>query len=419
MNLSQKFSVNFWLNKRKVNSHGLVPIWARITIDGRRTEVSALKQVTPSHWDTVNNCVSNICPDAKAINKHLVLVEAEITKHYHILATTQEYVTSEDVKNSYKGIKPERKTLLEIFEQYLTHLKDKVEAGDIKQRRYDRFKVNRGKCIAFLKHKMKKADILIDEAKLNFITEFQQYLRTIEKIGHNTAMKYAKDLKQVMKYAVTLEYVPSNKFADFKCTYKRTKREFLDDEELHRMYEKPMPVARLEEVRDCYIFSCYTGYAYSDAEALGPEHVAIGIDGRKWIIRDRQKTDTVENIPLLPIPLKIVEKYKNHPYCKTHGKLLPLNSNQRYNGYLKEVADLCSIKKKLTTHTARHTFATTVCLTNDVPMVTTMELLGHTDIRTTQIYGKIVQKKISKDMELLRSKMTNESKSITQISTQL
>ncbi|NOS92650.1 MAG: site-specific integrase [Cyclobacteriaceae bacterium] len=417
MNLNQKFKVNFWLNKRKINSEGLVPIWARITIDGRRAEVSTMKRILQEQWDEENNCVIKSCSNFKDINKHLVLVEAEITKHYHAVAATQDYITPNEVKNSYKGIRPERKTLLDVFDQFLIHQSDRKEAGDIKQKRYDRLKILKGKCISFLKLKMKTTDILIEDAKLSFITEFQQYLRTVEKIGHNTAMKYAKDLKQVMRYAVTLEYVPSNKFADFKCSYKRTKREFLDGEELQRMYEKEMPVARLEEVRDCYIFSCYTGYGYCDAEALRHDHIVVGIDGRKWIIRDRQKTDTVENIPLLPIPLEIIGKYKNHPYCKANGKLLPINSNQRYNGYLKEVADLCGIKKKLTTHTARHTFATTVCLTNDVPMETTMELLGHTDIRTTQIYGKIVQKKISKDMEVLRAKMASHSAQVELIST--
>jgi integrase len=138
---------------------------------------------------------------------------------------------------------------------------------------------------------------------------------------------------------------------------------------------------------------------------LTPDNISVGIDGEKWIIRDRKKTDTTENVPLLPIPLQIIEKYKKHEYCKSHDKLLPMNSNQRYNAYLKEVADLCGIKKRLTTHTARHTFATTVLLLNDVPMETAMELLGHTDIRTTQIYGKIVQKKISTDMTKLKRKL--------------
>ena len=143
---------------------------------------------------------------------------------------------------------------------------------------------------------------------------------------------------------------------------------------------------------------------------MTPEDIAIGIDGEKWIIRNRIKTDTTENVPLLPIPLEIIEKYRKQDYCKVNNRLLPMNSNQRYNAYLKEIADLCGIKKTLTTHTARHTFATTVLLLNDVPMETAMELLGHTDIRTTQIYGKIVQKKVSNDMRKLKDKLSTPKK---------
>jgi integrase len=247
---------------------------------------------------------------------------------------------------------------------------------------------------------------VLEEVRMNFIVEFEHYMRKQDKMGHNTAMKYAKDLKQIMKYGVMLEYIPSSPFEMFQCTYKKTKREFLDQEELDTLYQKEFVMTRLEEVRDCYLFSCYTGYAYSDAEALTWDDVAIGIDGEKWIIRNRKKTDTTENVPLLPIPQEIIAKYKNHPFCKAHNKLLPMNSNQRYNAYLKEVTVLCGIKKNLTTHTARHTFATTVLLLNDVPMETAMELLGHTDIRTTQIYGKIVQKKISNDMKKLKDKLS-------------
>jgi integrase len=406
MNLQQTFSILFWLNKSKANKEGLIPIWVRITVDGKRTECSVKKQIRLEHWDNENNKAQNGSPNAKAINQHLVLVEAEITKHYNVLLTSQDQVTSEDVKNSFKGIKKDKKTFLQIFDQYLQNLSEKKEVGEISEGRYIRFEILKDKCAAFIKEKLKRHDVLLEDAKLSFVTEFEHYLRTSQKIGHNTAMKYAKDLKQVMKYAVTLEYVPTNHFANFKCSYKKVKREYLDQTELDLMYHKEFSIDRLAEVRDCYIFSCYTGYAYGDAEALSPDDIAIGIDGNKWIIRERKKTDTTENIPLLPIPLEIIERYKSHPYCKTHNKLLPMNSNQRYNAYMKEIADLCGIKKKLTTHTARHTFATTVLLTNDVPMETAMELLGHTDIRTTQIYGKIVQKKISKDMNKLRMELS-------------
>lgn len=404
MKFNQTFSILFRLNYSKKNNKGLVPIWVRITIDGRRAECSVQRQVLPQNWD-VDKARAIGSPDANSINDYLLMVQAEITRHYNILLSTKDFVTAEDVRNNYKGVKEVKKTFLELFKQFNQQMTERLEVSDLSEGRHKRFDILLGKCTDFIKHKFKRSDIMLEEVKLNFVVEFEHYLRTVKKIGHNTAMKYAKDLKQVMKYAVMLEYIPSNPFEHFQCSYKKVKREFLDQQELDLLYQKEFSIQRLEEVRDCYVFSCYTGYAYSDAEALAPSDVAIGIDGSKWIIRDRKKTDTTENVPLLPVPLEIIEKYKNHPYCKVNNRLLPMNSNQRYNAYLKEIADLCKIKKTLTTHTARHTFATTVLLCNDVPMETAMELLGHTDIRTTQIYGKIVQKKISSDMQSLKQKL--------------
>jgi integrase len=405
MNLNQTFAILFWLKKTKMNKQGLAPIWVRITVDGARAEFSTQKQIYPRFWDAENNLALKEFSEAKATNDFLTLVKADILRHYNMLISTKEVVTAVDVKNSYKGIKEIKKTFLQLFRQYNQHLSERKEIDDLSEGRYKRFEILYGKCEAFVKYKFGRSDILLEDLKLNFVVEFEHYLRTVQKIGHNTSMKYAKDLKQVMKYGVMLEYIPSNPFELFQCSYKKVKREFLDQEELDLLYKKEFAVRRLEEVRDCYLFSCYTGYAYSDAEALTPDDIAIGIDGEKWIIRNRIKTDTTENVPLLPIPLEIIEKYRNHDYCKTFNKLLPMNSNQRYNAYLKEIADVCGIKKKLTTHTARHTFATTVLLINDVPMETAMELLGHTDIRTTQIYGKIVQKKVSNDMQKLKDKL--------------
>lgn len=406
MNLNQTFSILFWLNKAKMNKQGLIPIWIRITVDGRRAECSTQKQIYPKFWDAENSKVLDKFSESRSINDYLTLVKADILRHYNILLSTKDFVTADDVKNSYKGVKEIKKTFLQLFDQFNQQLTERKEIDDLSEGRHKRFEILYEKCDTFIKYKFKRSDIILEELKLNFIVEFEHYLRTVEKIGHNTSMKYAKDLKQVMKYGAMLEYIPSSPFEHFQCSYKKVKREFLDQDELDALYKKEFTIKRLEEVRDCYLFSCYTGYAYSDAEALTPDDIAIGIDGEKWIIRTRIKTDTTENVPLLPIPLEIIEKYRKHDYCKANNRLLPMNSNQRYNAYLKEIADLCAIKKKLTTHTARHTFATTVLLINDVPMETAMELLGHTDIRTTQIYGKIVQKKVSADMRKLKDKLT-------------
>jgi integrase len=161
----------------------------------------------------------------------------------------------------------------------------------------------------------------------------------------------------------------------------------------------------LEEVKDAYLFMCFTGYAFKDTESLTPEHVMRYFDGEDWIIKNRHKTWCRENVPLLPIAKEIIDKYKNHSYCIAHNKLLPINTNQKFNGYLKEVADLCGILKELTTHTARHTFATTVTLANGVPIETVSALLGHKSIKTTQIYAKIVAAKVSYDMLALKEKL--------------
>ncbi|MFN8335450.1 MAG: tyrosine-type recombinase/integrase [Cyclobacteriaceae bacterium] len=408
MNLNQKFSILFWLKKSKMNKQGLVPIWARITVDGHRAEFSTQKQVLPEHWDPEESIVKKECKDAKTLNEFLTLSKVEITRHYNILLSTKEVVTADDVRDSYRGIKEEQKSFFDLFGQYMQNLNERKEINDISEGRFKRFEILQGKCLDFIQHKFKRTDVILEHVKMNFIVEFVHYLRTIQKIGHNTAMKYGKDLKQVIKYGVMLEYFIKSPFEFFKCTYKKTKRKFLDDVELNLIYNKQFKIKRLEEVRDVYIFCCYTGYAYSDVAALKPTDVGRGIDGEQWIIRDRKKTDSVENVPLLPIPIEIIKKYKNHPYCLASGKLLPVNSNQRYNSYLKEIADLCGITKNLTTHTARHTFGTTVTLNNDVPIETVQELMGHEDIRTTRIYAQIVQKKLSADMGRLKEKLTSK-----------
>jgi site-specific recombinase XerD len=205
-----------------------------------------------------------------------------------------------------------------------------------------------------------------------------------------------------------LEWLTHHPFQGFKCVYAQPDREVLTQEELDNLYHKEFSIKRLAQVRDVFIFCCYTGFAYNEVAALTKEAIQKGIDGEKWISINRAKTGTLESVMLLPIPLEIIEKYQNDPYCVQHNKLLPVNSNQKYNAYLKEIADLCQIKIPLSTHIARHTFATTVTLANDVPIETVSALLGHKNIRTTQIYAKVVKKKVSNDMQMLRKKLQKE-----------
>lgn len=208
-----------------------------------------------------------------------------------------------------------------------------------------------------------------------------------------------------MNMSVGLDWIPSNPFNNFRCSYTAPDREVLTQEELDTIRFKDIPNPRLSEVRDVFVFCCYTGFAYSDIYKFEYDAVTKGIDGESWLSTNRQKTGTKESVPLLPVALDIIQKYRDHKYCIGANKLLPVNSNQRYNSYLKEIADICNINKKITSHIARHTFATTVTLANGVPIETVSSMLGHNSIRTTQIYAKVVEKKVSEDMQSLKAKL--------------
>ena len=211
-------------------------------------------------------------------------------------------------------------------------------------------------------------------------------------------------------------WLTKDPFANYKAKVKEVIREFLTEQEIQSLMEKEFVSERLELVRDIFVFSCFSGLAYIDVKQLSKDNIVLGIDGDKWINKNRQKTDTNSKIPLLPTAQYILDKYANHPVCVNEDKLLPIFSNQKMNAYLKEIATVCGINKELTFHIARHTFATTVTLSNGVPIETVSKMLGHTNLKTTQHYAKILDKKISEDMQVLKAKfntkLQTQSKSV-------
>lgn len=397
MNLSQNLSITFRLNFSKKNSKGLIPIWCRITLDGRRAEFSTSHKILQEHWDPENNRVKNKCLASDVINETLEGTRFELMKLYNVLLASKQYVTAEDIKKGYKGEQERQVMFFEMFEQFYQMQFERMESGEITKSRYQKWSTLLKCCREFVLKKYKKIDLPLKELKLSFTNEFYHYLRTVNKMIQNSAMKKVKDLKQLMDYAVMMEYLPSNPFQFFKCSFKKTQRTKLTSLEVEKLASKEIAIARLAEVRDCYLFVVYTGYSYKQLFELEPSNIQIGIDGRKWIIKTRSKSNSLENVPLLPQALEIIEKYKKHPYCIANNKLLPVNSNQNYNAFLKEVATICGISKNLTTHTARHTFATTTTLENGVPLESVSKMLGHSDIKTTQIYAEITDTRISED----------------------
>jgi site-specific recombinase XerD len=261
----------------------------------------------------------------------------------------------------------------------------------------------------FLFWKYNITDINIDKIDHAFITDYEFYLRTVRKCANNTAVKYIKNFNKIIKLCLANDWLDKNPFANYKSKVKEVERVYLSEEEIQSIINKDFKTERLSLVSDIFLFSCFTGLAYIDVKNLTKSHISIGIDGDKWIFTHRQKTETASKIPILPVAQMIIDKYADHPQSVNEDKLLPILSNQKMNAYLKEIAAVCEIEKELTFHIARDTFATTVTLTNGVPIESVSKMLGHKNLRTTQHYAKVLDKKVSEDMKILRDKFSHLS----------
>lgn len=404
MKLSHELSISFWLRSKRKNPGPKATIMCRILINGEREDFSLGYQVEPEKFDNKAATISGRTAEVVEINKHIMHVRAELVRHYNALREKGVSVTSALLLNAYKGIAREKKTILQVVDYHNERFKEKVDGDKRSGDTLKKWKTTRDKIAAFIKHEFKLPDLPLEKIDYPFAEDFFDYLTLKDGLTDNTAMKYMKNTKQLMKLAVKRKWIDSSPIQDYVCSYVNPDRDILNIDELSILYHKKMPMPRLEEAKDVYIFMVCTGYAYKDAELLEPDNRVKYFDGEDWIIKNREKTWCRENVPLLPMAKAILDKYKDHPYCMANGRLLPVKSNQRFNGYLKEIADICCIKKNLTTHTARHTFATTITLANGVPIETVSAMLGHKSLRTTQIYAKIVASKVANDMKVLRDK---------------
>lgn len=413
MKHKQTFSILIWAYRRKPTDTE-VTLYARVTVNGKRAEISLSKRINAVLWDEENSAVKNDSDEADEINEFLDIARGELRQYYYQLRSEKKQITAEAIKNKYLGVdeQEDSKTLLEVFKFHNDEMKGLIGKG-IAEGTYKRYVVTYGKVERFLKAKYKITDLPLCELKYKFITDFEYFLKTTDNLDHNTCISYLKKVKKITALSVKNEWLVRNPFLGFKCVTHDVEREVLTDDEIQRLRDKTLPSLRLGQVRDIFLFSCYTGYAYSEVRALTPDHIGIGLDGEKWIFTKRQKTDNRSNVMLLPEALELIEKYRKHPDCLNSGRLFPVRSNQKYNDYLKEIADLCGFKTELTTHIARHTFATTVTLANDVPIESVSSMLGHKSIRTTQIYAKVVQKKLSNDMKSLRAKLLKQRREET------
>jgi len=339
------------------------------------------------------------------LNNYLEMVKSKVYKHFMELNVKDMFITGEMLKNLLFSVDEKQHSIISIFDYHNQKMKERIGI-DVVPSTYIKFNTVLGKLKLYLKAHHNRSDMYLTELNHRFVVDFEHYLRVKHHIAHNTTMKYITMLKKVINMAVNNDWMEKNPFAAFKCTKLNVHREILDEAEILQLHEKEFNIERLEEVRDIFLFCCYTGYAFADVEKLQRTDLAKGIDGDAWIFAKRKKTNTVSNVPLLPQAEEIIKKYEQHPYCVKTGALLPVKSNQKMNAYLKEIASICGIKKELTMHIARHTFATTVTLSNGVPIETVSKMLGHTKLVTTQIYAKVLENKVSEDMQKLKEKFT-------------
>jgi site-specific recombinase XerD len=401
--MKSTYRVLFYLKKNAIQKNGKTIIMIRITINGEIAQLSSKLQVNPDLWDVKTGKVKGRAAEANNINRQLDNLKSAIDKVYTKQFEEFGYVVPEKIKNTILGIDRKYNTLLEYFDMHNKQyaLKIGYSTSNIT---YNRYQLLRERLVSFLKDNYSISDIPINEVTPVFLDSFYIYIRNHYKSAHNNAMKAMQRLRKIFYFAKNTGLTIPDPFWDFNIGFETVERGFLSQKEIDTIRNKQFVTKRVEQVRDLFIFSCYTGLSYVDICNLKESNIHTAFDNSLWIMTKRQKTNVHFNVRLLNTPIQILDKYKG---SQKDDKILPVISNQKVNEYLKEIADLCSITQNLTFHMARHTFATTIALSNGVPIETVSKMLGHKSIKTTQIYAKITDLKMNNDMQKLAEIIDN------------
>ena len=405
--MNKTFNLLFYVKKTKVNSTGEAPIYLRITIDGKISEISTKRTIQPLKWNSAMQKVNGSSEESRSLNFYLKTFEQKVYETYHELMRDKETVTCEVLKNKLLGSGELNRTLIPVFQDHNDRM-EKLVGKEFAQGTLGRYITTLKHTKKFLKWKYNISDIDIKKIDYGFLNDFEFFLRTEKSCNNNSAVKYIKNFGKIIRTCLANGWMERDPFLNYHSKFDEVTRMFLNEEEIEMLSAKDFKNERLSLVRDIFLFSCFTGLAYIDTQQLTEHNVTIGLDNNKWIFTKRQKTKTTSNIPLLSQAEKIIEKYKTNPICINKGRLLPVLSNQKMNAYLKEIADICGVNKELTYHIARHTFATTITLSNGVSIESVSKMLGHKSIKTTQHYAKILDAKVSADMNDLKIVLHNK-----------
>lgn len=405
--LEKSFGLFFFLKAPKNQKSDERYIYLRLTVDGISNELSTKRMWNISRWDQATGRAKSTKEDALKLNAYLDVFRANVYGIKSQLMLAGKEITAEVLKKHLTGKGEEKRWLLEIFQKHNDEIKALI-GKDYANRTHQRYRTTYDHTKAFIMWKYQKEDLELKELDYEFVKDFSVWLKTIKSCNHNSSMKYITTLKTVLLECKRKKWLKEDPFSEFKTSLDEVEIIPLDEAELAAIERKVFDIERLELVKDIFLFSCYTSLAYTDVANLKRSQITL-VNGEKWINTRRQKTGTPQRIPLLDLPLQIMEKYKDHQRC-LNDAMVPILTNQKMNAYLKEIADTCGIKKRLTFHIARHTFATTVALANGVPIETVSSILGHKKLAQTQHYAKIVDLKKMEDMKALKQKLSAKNK---------
>ena len=397
------FNILFYLKKSSVKKTGYAPLMVRITINGKSAPFSLKAEAKPDDWDTQAGRLRGRTKEASDLNTYIDEVRSKIRKHYRELCDRESIVSAEMVRDAFCGFSTPKDALICLFDHFNETLKTTVGKG-MAESTYYGYTHTRDRLYQFLKKTKKREDISLKDISPQFISDFERFLFVDCGYSRNSAMERIKKLKRVVVIAHNNGWISVNPFATYKFQFDAPDRGYLSEKELKCLMKHTIECPYIDKVRDVFVFCCFTGLSYIDVKGLREENIQRSFDGNLWIIMKRHKTNVQSNVRLLPVALQLIEKYKGK--CKD-GMLLPVPINCDGNRKLKKLGKECGIATKVTFHLARHTFATTVTLGKGVPIETVSKMLGHTSIKTTQIYARIVDSKVSSDMEKLSHKLGN------------
>lgn len=398
------FTLTFFTRKPRAEGFTDHKVYVRITVAGQQTDLAIGRSVNPENWDQRRKMSKGRSRRDLELNKYLDEVRARFSEIHNTLVRDKKVINPIVMRDLFLGKVEKPKMLCDIFRQANQKRKEELDRGDIVKATYQRWE----RCISYLedffKITMNVDDVPVRDVTSGMLDDFEHFLRMSKGCANNAAVRYLRCVKNTIQYAMAHKWITEDPFLGKKYQRTYAEREFLTETELMTMMKLDFTeTPRLELVRDTFVFCCFTGLAFCDIKSLKRENIVKDCDGNTWIRKSREKTGELSIIPLLEIPRNIAEKYEEDPLVKSTGVVLPVITNQKMNAYLKEIADLARIKKHLTTHIARHTFAS-LSLSNHVPMESIQKMLGHSDIKTTQIYAKMQDRTVYEDMESMRRK---------------